>query len=153
MTPVIVIVIVQELEFEEVELVEALVSISGGLSPLAGSAPPGEEAPPKNKKIARIVAKHRNLTSRLNVPSRHPAQGALNRPDLFSQKFFFKEQPPQCPLQSSRSGCLQPYTPTAMTMTSATIKSGRAQYRPTTAAIATPTSTLPRISRSIPPLA
>ncbi|MGA8849391.1 MAG: hypothetical protein WB564_06175 [Dehalococcoidia bacterium] len=71
-----VIVIVQELEFDEVDSEEAVASIVGGLSLLAGSADPGEEPPPKNKKSARIEAKHRNLTTRLNVPSSHPGQDA-----------------------------------------------------------------------------
>jgi hypothetical protein len=56
MIPVIVIVIVQELEFDDVEFVEALASIVGGLSPLAGSAAPREEPPPKNRRIARTEA-------------------------------------------------------------------------------------------------
>ena len=71
-----VIMIVPELEFDDAESAEAIDSILGGLSLLAGSADPGEEAPPKNKKIARTEAKHRNLTSRLNVPSNHPGQDA-----------------------------------------------------------------------------
>jgi len=153
--PVIVIIIEPELEFAEVESWEAVASILAGLSLLAGSAAPGEEAPPKNKRIARTEAKHTNLTHRLNVPSSHPAQAALNRRDLFSQKNSSREQPPQCPLQSSRSGCLQPYTPTAMTMSSATIKSGRAQNIPTAAAIATPSNTfapIPSLYR-LPPTA
>jgi hypothetical protein len=88
-----VIIIVPELEFDDVELLEAVASILAGLSPLAGSAAPGEEAPPKNKKIARTEAKHRNLTTRLNVPSSHPGHGVLNCPDLFSQKNSFKKAP------------------------------------------------------------
>ena len=88
-----VIVIVPELEFDEVELGEAAASIVGGPSGLAGSADPGEEAPPKNKKIARTEAKHTNLTSRLNFPSSHPVQGALNRRDLFSQTILFQKTP------------------------------------------------------------
>jgi hypothetical protein len=56
--PVIVIVIAHELELDEVELVEATAPIAGGLSPLAGSADPGEEPPPRNKKIARTEARH-----------------------------------------------------------------------------------------------
>jgi len=54
-----VIVIVQELEFDEVELAEAPTSIGGGLSLLAGSAAPCEKAPPKNRKTATTAAKHR----------------------------------------------------------------------------------------------
>ncbi len=87
--PVIVIVIVPELEFDEVELAEAVATIVGCLSLLAGSADPGEEPPPKNRNIAKTEAKHRNLTARLNVPSSHLRQGPLNRPDLFSQKNSF----------------------------------------------------------------
>jgi hypothetical protein len=66
-----VIVIVQELELEE-----AGASIVGAFSFLAGSADPGDEAMPKINRIARTEAKHRNLTSRLNVPSSHPSQDA-----------------------------------------------------------------------------
>ena len=66
-----VIIIVPELEFDEVELSEAVASILGGSSALAGSADPGEEPPPQNKKIAKTEAKHRNLTTRLNAPSSH----------------------------------------------------------------------------------
>jgi len=69
-------------------------SILGGLSLLAGSAAPGEEPPPKNKKVASTEAKHTNLTHRLNVPSSHPAQAALNRRDLFSQKILFQTTAP-----------------------------------------------------------
>jgi len=90
MTPVMVIIIEPELEFDELELLEAVVPIAGAPSLLAGSADPGEE-PPKNKKTARTEAKHRNLISRLNVPSSHPGQGAPNRRDLFSQKTLFQE--------------------------------------------------------------
>jgi len=67
-----VIIIVPELELDEVELGEAAAPIVGGLSLLAGSADPCEKAPPKNRKIATTQANHRNLTSRLNVPSNHP---------------------------------------------------------------------------------
>ena len=91
--PVIVIIIVPELEFDEVELEEALASIEAGPSLLAGSADPGEEAPPENNKIAKTEAKHRNLTTRLNVPSSHPGQGSLNCHDLFSQKISFRQHP------------------------------------------------------------
>ena len=56
--PVIVIVIVPELEFAEVELREAVVPILGGPSGLAGSVDPCEKAPPKYKKIAKTEAKH-----------------------------------------------------------------------------------------------
>ena len=83
------IIIVQELEFDEVRLGEAVASILGLASGLAGSADPGDEAPPKNKKIARTEAKHTNLTTRLNVPSGHPGQGAPSCLDLFSQKILF----------------------------------------------------------------
>jgi len=88
-----VIIITPELEFDEVELVEATASILAGLSLLAGSADPGEEPPPKSSKIARIEAKHRNLTTRLNLPSNRPGQGALDRRDLFSQKILSQKQP------------------------------------------------------------
>ena len=88
--PVIVIIIVQELEFDDVESVEAAALIAGAPSLLADSADPGEEPPPRNNKIARTEAKHRNLTSRLNVPSSRPGQGALNCRDLFSQKNLFQ---------------------------------------------------------------
>ena len=77
-----VIIIVPELEFDEVELGEAVAPILGGLSLLAGSADPGEEPPPRNKKIARTEAKHRNLTTRLNVPSNHPGQDASSHRQL-----------------------------------------------------------------------
>jgi len=80
-----VIIIVPELEFDDVELVEPAASIGTALSLLAGSADPGDE-PPKNRKIATTHAKHRNLITRLNVPSSHPGYGALNSRDLFSQK-------------------------------------------------------------------
>jgi hypothetical protein len=79
-----VIIIVPELEFDEVELGEAAASIGGGLSPLAGSVDPCEKAPAKNRNTATTQAKHRNLTTRLNVPSNHPGHDALNRPHLFS---------------------------------------------------------------------
>jgi len=81
-----VIIIEPELEFDDVELSEATVPIAGGFSILAGSADPGEEPPPKNKRIAKTEPKHRNLTSRLNVPSRHTRQGTFHHRDLFSQK-------------------------------------------------------------------
>jgi len=71
MTPVIVIIIVPELEFDELELVETIARIAGRLSLLAGSADPGEEEPAKTKAITRIKAKHRKLSHRLNVPSSH----------------------------------------------------------------------------------
>ena len=93
MTPVMVIMIEPELEFDEVETAEALVSIGGGLSLLAGSAEPSEKAPPKNRKIATTAAKHRNLNSPLNVHSSHPGQDALNSRDLFLGKFFIKQTP------------------------------------------------------------
>ena len=89
--PVMVIMIEPELEFDDVEAGAAVASILAGPSLLAGSAEPSEEPPPKNKKIARTEAKHRNLTARLNVPSNHPGHGALNCRDLFSQKTSFKE--------------------------------------------------------------
>jgi hypothetical protein len=76
MTPVIVIIIEQELEFDEPEPAEAPTSIGGGLSLLAGSAAPCEKAPPKNRKIATTTAKPRTLNSRLNVPSNRPGQDA-----------------------------------------------------------------------------
>ena len=69
--PVIVIMIVHELEFDDVESAEALASTGGWFSLLAGSAAPGEETPPKNKKIAKTEPKHRNLATRLNVLSNH----------------------------------------------------------------------------------
>jgi len=84
--PVMVIIIVPELEFADVELWEAIASILGGASLLAGSAAPGEKAPAKNRNTTTTQAKHRNLTARLNVPSSHPGQGALKCRDLFSQK-------------------------------------------------------------------
>jgi len=86
-----VIVIAQELEFDEVELLEVPTSIAGGLSPLAGSADPSEEEPAKTKAITKTKAKHKKLSHRLNVPSGHPGQGAPNCRDLFSQKILFKE--------------------------------------------------------------
>jgi len=92
--PVIVIIIVPELEFDEVELVEVAASILGGLSLPPGSAAPGEEPPQKNKKIAKTEAKHRNLTSRLNVPSSHPGHGILDSRDLFFQKIPFPKTTP-----------------------------------------------------------
>jgi hypothetical protein len=67
-----VIIIVPELEFDELELAEAAVPILGGLSPLAGSADPCEEAPAKNRNTATTQANNRNLTTRFNVPSSHP---------------------------------------------------------------------------------
>jgi len=67
-----VIIIVPELEFDELELAEAVASILGGLSLLAGSADPCEKAPAKNRNTATTQAKHRNLTARLNVLSSHP---------------------------------------------------------------------------------
>jgi len=57
--PVMVIIIVQELEFDDLAPGEAVVSILAGLSPLAGSAAPGDEAPPKSTNIAKTEAKHR----------------------------------------------------------------------------------------------
>ena len=92
--PVIVIIIVPELEFDEVESREAVAPIVGGPPGLAGSADPGEVPPPKNKKTPRTEAKHRNLTSRLNVPPIYPGQGAPTRRDLFSQKTLSQEIPP-----------------------------------------------------------
>jgi len=91
--PVMVIIIEPELEFDDVELAEAPTSIDAGLSLRAGSADPGDEAPPRNKKIARIAAKPRNLTTRLNVPSTHRGQDALTCRDLFSQKILFHKTP------------------------------------------------------------
>ena len=88
------IIIVPELEFDEVKLAEVPTSIVAGLSLLAGSADPGEEEPAKTKAITKTKAKHRNLTSRLNVPSNRPRHGALNSRDLFSQKNSLKEYPP-----------------------------------------------------------
>ena len=88
-----VIIIVPQLEFD-VELWEAVASIPGALSIAAGSANPGDEPPPRNKKIPTTKAKHRNLTIRLNVPSSHPGQGAPTRRDLFSQKTLSQEIPP-----------------------------------------------------------
>ena len=99
MTPVIVIIIEPELEFDEVESGEAGTSILGRLSLLAGSADPCEE-PPTNKKIARIEAKHRNLSTCLNLPSSHSRQGAVNCPDLFSQKNFLQRNTPSPNLTS-----------------------------------------------------
>ena len=84
-----VIIIVPELEFDDVELVEAVTPTVGGPSAPAGSADPCEKAPAKNRNIATTHAKHRNLTTRLNVPSNHPGQDALNCRDLFSQKILF----------------------------------------------------------------
>jgi len=81
-----VIIIVPELEFDDAGSREAVASILARLSLLAGSADPGEEAPPRNKKIAKTEAKHNNLTTRLNVLSNHLGQGALNCRDLFFQK-------------------------------------------------------------------
>jgi len=89
-----VIIIVPELEFDDVELGEAAASIAGGSSALAGSAGPCEEPPPKNSKIAKTEAKHRNLTSRLNVPSSHPGHGILDSRDLFFQKIPFPKTTP-----------------------------------------------------------
>jgi hypothetical protein len=86
-----VIIIVPELEFDEVASREAAASILGGLSLLAGSADPCEKAPAKNRKTATAQAKHRNLTTRLNVPSSHPGQRALNCRDLFSQTILFQK--------------------------------------------------------------
>lgn len=79
-----VIIIEPELEFDEVELGEAVTSIGGGLSLRAGSAAPCEKSPPKNRKTATTAAKHRNLNSPLNVPSSHPGQDASShkRPSL-----------------------------------------------------------------------
>jgi len=88
-----VIVIVHELEFDEVELGEAVAPILRGLSLLAGSVDPCEKAPAKNRNTATTQAKHRNLTTRLNVLSNHLGQGALKCRDLFSQKIFFKKYP------------------------------------------------------------
>jgi len=155
--PVMVIIIVPELEFDEVELLETTARIAGWPSLLPGSADPAEKAPPKNKKIMKTETKHRNLTTRLNVPPVIQARAPSTPAICFPKKLLSKKHPPpqpnhrrQCPLQSSRSGCLQPYTPTAITINSATIKSGRAQYKPTTAAPSTPTSTLPHTLCSIP---
>ena len=83
-----VIIIVPELEFDDAGSREAVASIGGGLSLLAGSADPCEKAPPRYRKTATTQAKHKNLTTRLNVPSSHLGQGALNRSDLFSQKIL-----------------------------------------------------------------
>jgi hypothetical protein len=69
-----VIIIAPELEFDDAESWEAVAPILAGLSLLTGSADPGDEAPPKNNKTARTEAKHRNLTTRLNVPSSRPGQ-------------------------------------------------------------------------------
>lgn len=77
MTPVMVIVIVQELKLKE-----AAASIVGRLSFLAGSADPGEEAMAKNKRMARSEAKHKNLSSVLNVLSSHPGQDASSYKQL-----------------------------------------------------------------------
>ena len=87
--PVMVIIIVPELEFDDVESAEAVASILGGASLPAGSVDPCEKAPAKNRNTATTQAKHRNLTTRLNVPSSHTRQGSLNCRDLFSQKILF----------------------------------------------------------------
>ena len=88
-----VILIVPELEFDEVELWEAVASIVGRPSLPAGSADPCEKAPAKNRNTATTQAKHRNLTTRLNVLSNHPSQRALNCRDLFSQKISSSKTP------------------------------------------------------------
>ena len=78
-----VIIIEPELEFDEVELGEAVTSIGGGLSLRAGSAAPCEKAPPKNRKTATTAAKHRNLNSPLNVASSYPGQSAGSASRVF----------------------------------------------------------------------
>jgi len=88
-----VIIIVPELEFDEVESAEAVDSILGGASLPVGSVDPCEKAPAKNRNTVTTQPKHRNLTSRLNVPSSHPGQGALNCRDLFSQKILLHKTP------------------------------------------------------------
>ena len=94
MTPVMVIIIVPELEFDDVELVEPAASIGTALSLLAGSAAPCERVLAKNRKAATTEAKHKNLTIRLNAPSSNPGHGAPNSRDLFSQKTPFQNTPP-----------------------------------------------------------
>ena len=89
-----VIMIAPELEFDDVESWEAVAPILGGDSLPADSVDPCEKAPAKNRNTATTQAKHRNLTTRLNVPSSHPGQGAPNRRDLFSQKNSFPEKHP-----------------------------------------------------------
>ena len=103
-----VIIIVPELEFDDVELGEAAASIAGGSSALAGSAGPCEEPPPKNSKIAKTEAKHNNLATRLNVPSSHTRQRNPNCPDLFSQKIPFKKHPPSLawPIDFQQKRCI-----------------------------------------------
>jgi hypothetical protein len=66
-----VIIIVPELEFDDVELLEAVAPVVARSSAPAGSADPCEKAPPKYRNTATTQAKHRNLTTRLNVPSSH----------------------------------------------------------------------------------
>jgi len=88
-----VIIIVPELEFDEVELGEAVAPILGGASLPAGPVDPCEKAPAKNRNAATTQAKHRNLTSRLNVLSNHLDQAALDPRDLFSQKILFHKTP------------------------------------------------------------
>jgi len=112
-----VIMIVPELEFDDAGSREAVAWIVGRLSYLAGSAAPGEEPPPKNNKIAKIEAKHRNLTARLNVPSSHPGHGDLNCRDLFSQKILFQKTATSffpgspCPSAPFRAGSATPTKP------------------------------------------
>jgi len=93
MTPVIVIVIVPELEFDDAELVEPATSIVRTLSFAAGSAAPGEEPPPKNRNIAKTKAKHRNLTTRPNVLSSHPVRVLLTAVICFPKKFLSHNTP------------------------------------------------------------
>jgi len=97
MTPVMVIMIEPELELDELELTEAIASIAGGSSALAGSADPCEKAPPKYRQIPTTPAKHTNLTARLNIPSNYTPQRALDCRDLFPQENpFYKNTPSHC---------------------------------------------------------
>jgi hypothetical protein len=82
MTPVMVIVIVQELEFEEVEPGEAVASIVGCSSSLGSSADTPGSVSAKTTIIIRSEAQHRSLINVFNVPSNHPGQDASTHKQL-----------------------------------------------------------------------
>lgn len=69
--PVMVIVIVQELELDVTEASTVAGSFVSGTP-----ADPAEEPTPNNTIMVRSEAMHKNLISGLNVPSSHPDQGA-----------------------------------------------------------------------------
>jgi hypothetical protein len=82
MTPVIVIVIVQELEFEEGEPGEAVASIVGLSSNSGASADTLGSLAAKTTITTRSEAQHRSLSNFFNVPSSHLGQDVSTHKQL-----------------------------------------------------------------------